>query len=265
PQPNLERRERGGMRPILLKGHERALTCVIYNREGDLIFTAAKDHIPVVWYADSGERVGTYVGHQGAVWELSVSWDSKYLLSASADATARLWEVETGETLAIYSHNGPVRSVCWAEGGEKFASASDPFVKQPGYISVFSTPRGADPTQFDTLPVMKIEQIGKIRVSKVLWGAMNEYLIVGYDDGSIVLYDAVDGSELMRRAVHAGAVNRLYLNKDKTLLLSCSKDYTAKLLNAKTLEEIKNYQTDRPVNAAVIHPTKEHILLGGGQ
>jgi hypothetical protein len=28
---------------------------------------------------------------------------------------------------------------------------------------------------------------------------------------------------------------------------------------------LKNYQTDRPVNAAVIHPTKDHILLGGGQ
>ena len=29
------------MRPILLKGHERSITCVVYNRDGDLIFTAA--------------------------------------------------------------------------------------------------------------------------------------------------------------------------------------------------------------------------------
>jgi ribosomal protein L37AE/L43A len=28
---------------------------------------------------------------------------------------------------------------------------------------------------------------------------------------------------------------------------------------------LKTYQTDRPVNAALIHPNKEHILLGGGQ
>ena len=28
------------MRPILLKGHERSITCVKYNMDGDLLFTA---------------------------------------------------------------------------------------------------------------------------------------------------------------------------------------------------------------------------------
>jgi len=46
--------------PILLKGHERAITQVKYNLDGDLIFTAAKDHHPTVWYADTGERLGTF-------------------------------------------------------------------------------------------------------------------------------------------------------------------------------------------------------------
>ena len=30
------------MRPILLKGHERSITCVKYNADGDLIFTAVR-------------------------------------------------------------------------------------------------------------------------------------------------------------------------------------------------------------------------------
>jgi translation initiation factor 3 subunit I len=46
----------------LLKGHERAITAVKYNSDGDLLFTAAKDNKPTVWYSDSGERLGTY-GH----------------------------------------------------------------------------------------------------------------------------------------------------------------------------------------------------------
>lgn len=33
--------------------------------------------------------------------------DSKYLLTAAADMTARLWEVETGEQLAVYAHDRP--------------------------------------------------------------------------------------------------------------------------------------------------------------
>ena len=57
----------------MLKGHERAITCVLYNNDGDLVFTAAKDQMPTLWYAKTGERIGTYQGHQGAVWDLTVS------------------------------------------------------------------------------------------------------------------------------------------------------------------------------------------------
>jgi translation initiation factor 3 subunit I len=41
---------------------------------------------------------------------------------------------------------------------------------------------------------------------------------------------------------------------------------TYNITTAATLAQVlKTYQTDRPVNAALIHPNKEHILLGGGQ
>ena len=51
------------MKPISLHGHERSVTQIIYNREGDLLFSAAKDHNPNVWYSINGERLGTYDGH----------------------------------------------------------------------------------------------------------------------------------------------------------------------------------------------------------
>ena len=34
----------------------------------------AKDTVPTMWLADSGERMGTYNGHLGAVWDLDPSW-----------------------------------------------------------------------------------------------------------------------------------------------------------------------------------------------
>jgi hypothetical protein len=37
------------MRPILLSGHERALTQVKYNADGDLIFSVSKDHVVCAW------------------------------------------------------------------------------------------------------------------------------------------------------------------------------------------------------------------------
>jgi hypothetical protein len=48
------------MRPLSLKGHDRALTRVRLNREGDLLFSSAKDKSPCVWYVENGERLGTF-------------------------------------------------------------------------------------------------------------------------------------------------------------------------------------------------------------
>lgn len=62
------------------------------------------------------------------------------MISASADASARMWDVQTGRELVVYNHMGPVRSVAFAEGGQRFATVSDPFTDSPGLISVFETP-----------------------------------------------------------------------------------------------------------------------------
>ena len=61
------------MRPILLKGHDGPLTCVKYNKDGDLLFTTCKRGRICLWYSDDGERIGTYNKHNGAVMYVDVS------------------------------------------------------------------------------------------------------------------------------------------------------------------------------------------------
>jgi len=60
-------------KPLALKGHERAITQIKYNRDGDLLFSVAKDARPTVWWSENGERVGTYEGHSGALWCIDVN------------------------------------------------------------------------------------------------------------------------------------------------------------------------------------------------
>ena len=49
------------------------------------------------------------------------------------------------------------------------------------------------------------------------------------------------------------------------MFISASKDTTAKLWDMDQLENKKTYKTERPVNSASISPTKDHVVLGGGQ
>ena len=57
----------------MLHGHERAITQIKYNKDGDLLFSVSKDIKPTVWYSVDGERLGTYNGHNGAVWCIDVN------------------------------------------------------------------------------------------------------------------------------------------------------------------------------------------------
>ncbi|MEM6285446.1 MAG: hypothetical protein AAF787_24865, partial [Chloroflexota bacterium] len=66
----------------------------------------------------------TYSGHSRAVYDISVHPDGDLLLSAGWDGTVRLWDVETGEELALWQeHPAPVRAVAFHPDGNGFASA----------------------------------------------------------------------------------------------------------------------------------------------
>eukprot|EP00624_Nannochloropsis_granulata_P000278 evm.model.NODE_11003_length_7677_cov_20.626026.4 len=90
---------------MVMKGHERNITRVLFNRDGDLLFSAASDKTPTVWDTETG----TYNGHSGSITDMSVSWNSKRLVTASGDCQVKLWDVQTGEELLTYTHSGPVQ------------------------------------------------------------------------------------------------------------------------------------------------------------
>ncbi len=124
------------MKPILLKGHTRALTKIKYNSDGDLLFSVSKDNKPNVWFSSNGERLGTFDGHNGTVWALDVSNDSKYLLTGSADNTMRMWSVETGRELYQWETLSAVRAVAFAEGGRKALFVTDATMGQTSTVHI---------------------------------------------------------------------------------------------------------------------------------
>merc|ERR1712124_77073 len=107
PRERARAKEASEMRPLLLKGHTRPLTFIKYNVDGDVLVSCAKDHRPTLWYADSGERIGTYKGHNGATWSCDITRDSTRLVTASADSTVKLWNLTTGECIFTYEFDIP--------------------------------------------------------------------------------------------------------------------------------------------------------------
>lgn len=53
----------------------------------------------------------------------------------------------------------------------------------------------------------------------------------------------------------------MQVSKDGGFLITASKDSTAKLFDADTLECLKTYKTERNVNSAAISPIMDHVIL----
>merc|ERR1712025_97320 len=109
------------MKPLMLHGHERSVTTVKFNREGDLLFSSAKDQQPNVWYSINGERLGSFVGHTGAVWTIDVDWESTHVLTGSADNSCKIWDLETGVLQHDIVTRSAVRSCGFSYSGNMVA------------------------------------------------------------------------------------------------------------------------------------------------
>ncbi|XP_008553489.1 eukaryotic translation initiation factor 3 subunit I [Microplitis demolitor] len=251
------------MRPNMLQGHERAITAVKYNREGDLIFSASKDKKPNVWWSANGERLGTFNGHNGSIWCIDIDWRTQFFMSGSGDNTLRIWDCQTGKEISQIQTNSSVRTCAFGFSGNMAVYSTDKALGHQCEMFIIDT-RNVDSMSSEGSAIIRIPINGP-RISSILWGALDETIITGHEDGEINIWDVSTGKKLNSQKGHKSLINDMQPSKDGTMFITASKDHTAKLFDSESLMHLKTYQTERPVNSATISPIFDHVILGGGQ
>lgn len=171
----------------MLHGHERAITQIKYNREGDLLFSSSKDNKPNVWYSLNGERLGSFNGHQGAVWCIDVDWQTQKFMSGAGDNTFKVWNCDTGKEIGTISTNSSVRTCSFSYSGNMGVYSTDRAMGHQCEVFIIDV-RNVDETFSTAEPIFNIPISGS-RVSSVLWGALDETLITGHENGEITTWD----------------------------------------------------------------------------
>lgn len=257
----------GKIRPIMVKGHERPLTQCKYNREGDLLFTCAKDHTPCLWYSDNGERIGTFHGHNGTVWCLDVNFDSTLLLTGSADNACKLWDVRTGECLHTWKHTAPVRAVGFAMGDKQFLTVLDNIMGNVATIFVWDLEVNNLANHPDC-PKLTIEKGHDSKISRALWGPLNESIFSASDDATIKVWNPKTGAQIAHlEGVHNKKITDIQFSVDMTTFVTSCADHWVRLFETSTLKLLKAFDTERNINSASVSPLSScpYLIVGGGQ
>lgn len=246
----------------MLHGHERSITQIKYNREGDLLFSCAKDQQPNVWYSMNGERLGSFKGHTGAVWGIDVDWETANVLTCAADNTCRIWDCETGKEISRIDTNTAGRTCGFSYSGNLVLCTTDKAMGHPCQLMVFD--KRDDQQIRNNEPFMSIP-LSSNKITASVWGPLDEVILTGHDSGDLCQWDIKAGDMVRRLKAHDKQINDIQTNRDQTMVITASKDCKSKLYDMYSLDHKKTYRTERPVNSAAISPTRPHVVLGGGQ
>ncbi|KAI6012810.1 hypothetical protein F5J12DRAFT_820855 [Pisolithus orientalis] len=212
----------------MLPGARNTTNVVKFSRDSQHIASGHMDGSVRLWDALSGEEIlPTMKGHGGSVYALDFSEDGTQLVSAGQDKNIVLWDVRTGEMHRepLSGHTKTVLCLCFAHSGTRFASGS-----RDRFIRIWDAGTGKE-----VLPPI-LYHAGA--VNALVYTPDGRRLISASDDKVICVWDANSGTlqrlpgtlnvPFILRG-HSSAIYSLSISPDSTLLVSASRDTTARL------------------------------------
>lgn len=263
------------MKIVVLKGHGRGITQLKFNREGDLLFSASKSKEINLWRSKDGERIGSYHGHNGAVYGVDVNRKSTRMITAGADNKCKVWDVEFGTELYSIGLQTPGRAIEFAQGDKKFMLATDAVMGYPASILIFKFSEETSELSDIPLQTITLPSTG-VKILDLAWGPLNKHIFATTDNGKVLIFDS-ETLDMVKEITdnydnNPGGdceIKRITTSKDRMVFLTACTDKTVRMYDSTTFQPIKVYETGRPCNSADIYPDNDlgldHILLAGGQ
>lgn len=173
---------------LTIEAHSDAVKCISWSPDGKKIASCSVDGAVKVWRFPEGALEDEWPGSDD--WARSVDWsgDGEVLACGYANGVIRLFNPkERKEALRFTAHEGRIRGVAFAPGGNWFATAAT-----DGYVKIWDIRSGIMISQIDVAETVAPQDRGRAQILCVACSPSSaEYIGVGLISGQFVLIDTL--------------------------------------------------------------------------
>jgi WD40 repeat protein len=276
-------RVRDGHRLRELPGHRGPIRDVAFSPRATRVATASNDGTARVWNARGG-LVAPLAGHSAPVLEVGWSPDGRAVATGSTDGTARVWKADTAKSLAVLRGvGGPVATVAFTRGSSQLVTGG-----RDGIVRLWDVreqPRLRVLARFGS-PVARVAYVGADEIDAVTRDGRLHVLdrrgrrlavrraapapVARASDGATA--EPRGNTVVVRRPGgrvrilhgHHRAVTSVHFSRDGRLLVSASRDRTARTWDARTGDPLRVFVGHfGTVRDAVFSPDGMWVLTAG--
>lgn len=237
--------------PLTCPGHTRPVVHLDFSeitKFGYFLISACKDGKPMLRQGETGDWIGTFEGHKGAVWGACLNGEATRAATGAADFTAKVWDTISGAQLHEFSHKHIVKAVAFSPDSNHLLTGSNEKL-----LRIF------DLQKPDSEPVCIKGHEGSIRY--VRWIGDGKQLITAAEDKTVRIWDAHNSTEIKKLEFDSQALGMDISHDGTTLVISCGK--TVSFWDCQSLEQLKTFEVPSLVYSACLHNNKEFFVAGG--
>jgi len=240
--------------PLTCSGHTRPVVFLAFSQLNPddsakyFCISACKDGKPMLRQGDTGDWIGTFEGHKGAVWGVDLNANATKAASGAADFSAKIWNAVSGEEEATLSHKHIVKSVNFSSDSTLLATGSN-----DKKLRIFDLE--------NTTEAQVVFEGHTAGLKQVLFSDGNDQLISAGDDKTLRLWDARTGGEVVKTEF-ASPIGGVELSRDGETI-TVAHGQTVTFCDAKTFEKTKEVNVPCTVYSASLLKENKIFVCGG--
>lgn len=201
------------------------------------------DGKPMLRTGDTGDWIGTFEGHKGAVWGVALNRTATLAASGAADFSAKIWDAISGEEKFNFQHNHIVKSVAFDEASIHLLTGNNEKL-----LRVF------DLNQPSTNPAVEMYSGHAGAIKRALFCRNDKCIVSCAEDKAVKIWDRSTGSEIQQIdfTTNPGSIE---ISRDGSIL-TVTNGSNVSFFEMESLRKIKEVTVPTKLSSASLHPDK---------